>query len=97
MPWCGGSRPPGPLVARSRRAVLVGRPGCMRILRGGRRQALGERRADAAKAYLRAAGVDGEHIKTISYGKERPFCSEHNEGCWQKNRCTHFAPSPGTV
>jgi len=69
----------------------------MRILRGGRRQALGERRADAAKAYLRAAGVDGEHIKTISYGKERPFCSEHNEGCWQKNRCTHFAPSPGTV
>lgn len=51
---------------------------------------LGERRADAARDYLTAAGVSAGRIQTISYGKERPFCTESNESCWSKNRCAHF-------
>jgi len=35
-------------------------------------------------------GVGGDRIKTISYGKEKPFCTESNESCWQQNRRGHF-------
>ena len=52
--------------------------------------ALGERRAQAAQKYLVALGVDQSRISTISYGKEKPFCEEHNEQCWQENRRAHF-------
>ncbi len=52
--------------------------------------ALGDRRANAVKEYLGSLGVDGSRIKTVSYGKERPFCTEHDEDCWQKNRRGHF-------
>ena len=52
--------------------------------------ALGDRRAAAAKSALVAAGVNGGRIKTISYGKEKPFCNEANEACWQQNRRGHF-------
>ena len=48
--------------------------------------ALGERRADAVMAYLIALGVDPKRLKTISYGKERPTCTEANETCWSQNR-----------
>ncbi len=51
---------------------------------------LGERRASAARDYLTAAGVKATQIHTISFGKERPFCSESNETCWARNRCGHF-------
>lgn len=51
---------------------------------------LGERRADAAKRYLLNLGVSASRISTISYGKDRPFCTEHNEVCWQKNRRAHL-------
>jgi peptidoglycan-associated lipoprotein len=51
---------------------------------------LGQRRADAAKNYLVNLGVDASRITTISYGKDRPFCTEHNETCWQENRRAHF-------
>lgn len=54
--------------------------------------ALGQRRADAAKDFLVKLGVDGMLLKTVSYGKEKPFCSEHNEGCWSQNRRAHFVP-----
>ncbi len=53
-------------------------------------QALGEERANAARDYLLDAGVQAAQIKTVSYGKERPFCTEHNESCWQQNRRGHF-------
>jgi peptidoglycan-associated lipoprotein len=53
--------------------------------------ALGERRANAAKDYLGSLGVDAGRMRTISYGEERPFCGESNEGCWQQNRRAHFA------
>jgi peptidoglycan-associated lipoprotein len=52
--------------------------------------ALGERRADSAKQALLQAGVSPDALKTISYGKEKPQCTESNEGCWQKNRRDHF-------
>ncbi len=52
--------------------------------------ALGDRRAQSAKNALVAAGVNASRIKTISYGKEKPFCMEHTEACWQENRRGHF-------
>ncbi len=54
--------------------------------------ALGQKRADAAKNYLTGLGVDGKRLDTISYGKERPVCTEHNEACWARNRTDVFAP-----
>ena len=53
--------------------------------------ALGERRAQSAKKYLIDLGIDPSRISTISYGKEKPFCTDHNEECWQENRRAHFA------
>jgi len=53
--------------------------------------ALGDRRATAAKEFLTQLGVSGDKLKTISYGKERPQCTEHDEACWQKNRRAHFS------
>jgi peptidoglycan-associated lipoprotein len=52
--------------------------------------ALGDRRATTAKIFLRDLGVPAERLLTISYGKERPQCTESNEACWQKNRRVHF-------
>ena len=52
--------------------------------------ALGDRRANAAKEFLVGQGIDAGRIETISYGKERNFCHEHNEECWQLNRRAHF-------
>jgi peptidoglycan-associated lipoprotein len=48
--------------------------------------ALGERRATAAKNYLIALGIDANRMQTISYGKERPVCTESTESCWALNR-----------
>ncbi len=54
---------------------------------------LGDRRSISAKEFLVQLGIPGDKLKTISYGKERPQCSESNEGCWQRNRRAHFAPA----
>jgi peptidoglycan-associated lipoprotein len=56
---------------------------------------LGDRRANAARDYLVRLGVDGSRIRTISYGKEKPYCTEHNEDCWQQNRRAHLARATG--
>jgi peptidoglycan-associated lipoprotein len=48
--------------------------------------ALGERRADALMRYFMALGVDPRRLKTVSYGKERPNCTEPTEACWSQNR-----------
>lgn len=53
---------------------------------------LGDRRATSAKEFLVQLGVPADKLKTISYGKERPQCTEGNESCWQRNRRAHFAP-----
>jgi peptidoglycan-associated lipoprotein len=49
-------------------------------------QALGERRAHAAKDYLVSNGIDAGRLQTVSYGKERPFDNGHDESAWAKNR-----------
>src|SRR5579883_3239662 len=48
--------------------------------------ALGARRANAVKEYLVAQGVSTGRIETVSYGKERPICTDSNESCWAQNR-----------
>lgn len=53
--------------------------------------ALGQRRADAAAKYLIDLGVDKAGVSTVSYGKERPLDSGHNEDAWAKNRRANFA------
>ncbi|MCI4624654.1 MAG: peptidoglycan-associated lipoprotein Pal [Candidatus Magnetoovum sp. WYHC-5] len=52
--------------------------------------ALGDQRAQSVKNYLVSLGVSGARISTVSYGKERPMCKEHNERCWALNRRAHF-------
>jgi peptidoglycan-associated lipoprotein len=55
--------------------------------------ALGDSRASAVKNALVSAGVSADRVKTTSLGKERPFCTESNESCWQQNRRGHFVYS----
>ncbi len=52
--------------------------------------ALGQSRSTMALDYLVSLGVGASRFKTISYGEERPFCTESNEACWQKNRRARF-------
>jgi peptidoglycan-associated lipoprotein len=53
--------------------------------------ALGSNRADGVRDQLVKLGIARDRIKTISYGKEKPFCTEQNETCWQQNRRAHFS------
>jgi len=55
--------------------------------------ALGDRRASAVKQYLVNLGIPAANINTVSYGKEKPFCTESTEECWQKNRRGHLIPA----
>jgi peptidoglycan-associated lipoprotein len=55
---------------------------------------LGERRARAIMNYLITQGVSGNRMTIVSYGEERPMCSEHKEPCWAKNRRVHFLSKP---
>jgi peptidoglycan-associated lipoprotein len=52
---------------------------------------LGDRRASATREFLAAQGVPVDRLKTISYGKERPTCTEATESCYQRNRRAHFS------
>lgn len=51
---------------------------------------LGKRRAEAVKKFLVDLGVPEENLEVVSYGKERPFCTDHSLVCWQDNRRGHF-------
>jgi len=51
---------------------------------------LGDRRAAAVKQFLVSLGIAEDRMTTVSYGKEKPFCTEHDETCWQQNRRGHF-------
>jgi len=55
--------------------------------------ALGSRRANAATDYIVSLGIPGDSMQTISYGEERPVCTESTETCWQRNRRAHFVIS----
>jgi peptidoglycan-associated lipoprotein len=56
--------------------------------------ALGERRAKSAMNYLVSQGVQASRITIISYGEERPQCTERSDSCWAKNRRAHFLVKP---
>jgi peptidoglycan-associated lipoprotein len=56
--------------------------------------ALGERRAQSVKRFLVALGVDQGSIQTISFGEEKPFCTDHEENCYKQNRRAHFVVQP---
>jgi len=53
-------------------------------------QSLGERRAQAARDYLVAAGIPEARLQIVTYGKDRPFATGHDEAIWQQNRRAHF-------
>ena len=52
--------------------------------------ALGDARAKQAKDFLASMGVPGNQLNVISYGKDKPVCTDHDEDCWQKNRRAHI-------
>lgn len=52
--------------------------------------ALGQRRAASTKRYLASLGIPENRLHVISYGEEKPFCGESNDGCWWRNRRAHF-------
>lgn len=52
---------------------------------------LGEKRAMSVKHYLQDMGVDAARLRVVSYGKEKPFCQDHNDRCWRDNRRAHLA------
>ncbi|HEX6896188.1 MAG TPA: OmpA family protein [Bryobacteraceae bacterium] len=52
--------------------------------------ALGDARAKQAKEYLAGMGLPADQLRVISYGKDKPVCSDQNEDCWQKNRRAHI-------
>ena len=52
--------------------------------------ALGDNRANATKQALVSLGIPADRMRTISYGKEKPFCTESTEACWSQNRRAHF-------
>jgi peptidoglycan-associated lipoprotein len=51
---------------------------------------LGDRRANAVKNYLVQLGISADRLNTVSLGKEKQFCTESTEECWQRNRVGHF-------
>ncbi|HTV65025.1 MAG TPA: OmpA family protein [Bryocella sp.] len=56
--------------------------------------ALGDNRANMVRDQLEKFGVNAGRIRTVSYGKEKPFCNEDTDACWQMNRRAHFAMQP---
>ena len=90
--------PDGQKAASTAASFLIQHPN-IRVLIGGYcdergsaeyNLALGENRANAAKTGLVSAGVAANRIRVISYGKEKQFCTEANESCWQENRRAQF-------
>jgi peptidoglycan-associated lipoprotein len=55
--------------------------------------ALGDRRAGATKQYLVSLGISADRVNTVSFGKEKPFCMQSTEDCYQQNRRGHFVPA----
>jgi peptidoglycan-associated lipoprotein len=92
-------RPEGEASAGKAASYLVAHPD-IRIVIGGYcddrgsaeyNLALGENRANAAKTALVGAGVAPARIRVVSYGKEKQFCTEETEACWQQNRRAQFS------
>ena len=86
--------------ATALKAILADFPGASIVIEGhcderGSAEynlGLGDRRATSARDFLQQLGIPADRMKTISYGKERPQCTESDESCWQKNRRVHLSP-----
>ena len=92
-------RPEGEASATKAASYLTAHPG-IRIVIGGYcddrgsaeyNLALGENRANAAKTALVSAGVAASRIRVVSFGKEKQFCTDETEECWQQNRRAQFS------
>ena len=92
-------RPEGEAAATKAASYLVAHPD-IRIVVGGYcddrgsaeyNLALGENRANSAKTALVNAGVAASRIRVVSYGKEKQFCTDEDEACWQQNRRAQFS------
>jgi peptidoglycan-associated lipoprotein len=92
-------RPEGEASATKAASYLVAHPD-IRIVIGGYcddrgsaeyNLALGENRANAAKTALVTAGVTASRIRVVSFGKEKQFCTDETEACWQQNRRAQFS------
>jgi peptidoglycan-associated lipoprotein len=92
-------RPDGQTAATQAATYLTAHPN-IRVVIGGYcddrgsaeyNLALGENRANSAKTALVNAGVPAGRIRVVSYGKEKQFCSEESESCWQQNRRAQFS------
>jgi peptidoglycan-associated lipoprotein len=92
-------RPDGVAAASSAAAYLAAHP-AIKVVIGGYcddrgsaeyNLALGENRANSAKSALVSAGVAASRIRVVSYGKEKQFCTEETESCWQQNRRAQFS------
>jgi len=57
---------------------------------------LGDARAKSAKDYLVNVGIPSQQLSIVSYGKEKPICTQHDEACWQKNRRIHIVAANRT-
>jgi len=55
---------------------------------------LAEKRAKSVRNYLMELGIKAERFVVVSYGKERPFCKERTEACYQQNRRGHLVVKP---
>jgi 16S rRNA C1402 N4-methylase RsmH len=55
-----------------------------------REDAVSRMKANAVKTFLEDLGISSDKLQVVSYGKERPFCKEQTEECWQENRRGHF-------
>ena len=78
------------MLSKNTKARLVIEGHCDERGTGEYNLALGEKRAGSTKTYLNSLGIPSGRIETISYGKEKPVCSEGTEECWAKNRRAHF-------
>jgi peptidoglycan-associated lipoprotein len=56
--------------------------------------ALGDRRARAVEDFLTQMGIPNNQLTLISYGKDRPVCTDQTEDCWQRNRRAHVTAAP---
>jgi peptidoglycan-associated lipoprotein len=95
-------RPEEASVLEGNAAWLKANPGVLVLIEGHTDErgtseynlGLGDLRASAAMRHLEAQGVPAARMVAISYGKERPLCTEHTESCWAKNRRAHFLAKP---
>ena len=84
------------------RSILADYPGQKLVIEGHADErgsaeynlALGDRRAHAVQEFLSSMGIPGPQLAVVSYGKEKPVCTDESESCWQKNRRAHVTAEP---